>query len=189
MPQFMKAGDAVWIVPYDPTWPQQFQLLARPVRQALGHVATRIDHIGSTSVAHLAAKPIIDIQISVTDFEPLDGYRPPLEQLGYLFRADNPDRTPRYFRETPGQPRVHGHIRRAGSFGEQFALLFRDYLRAHEDIAATFATLKIDLARRYQRVEEWPLYTEAKGPFIWETMAHADGWAQLTGWFPGPSDV
>jgi GrpB-like predicted nucleotidyltransferase (UPF0157 family) len=53
MSRFMKAGDAVWITAYDEAWPEQFQSLARPLRQALGAVARRIDHIGSTSVAQL----------------------------------------------------------------------------------------------------------------------------------------
>ena len=189
MSQAMKAGDPVWIVPYDAFWPQQFQQLAQPIRNALGSVAIRIDHIGSTSVPQLAAKPIIDIQISVSHFEPLDAYCTPLEHLGYIFRADNPERTKRYFRETPGDRRVHIHVRQAGSFSEQFALLFRDYLRTHLDMASQYAQLKIELAQRYHRFEDRHVYTEAKRPFIWEVIAQADEWAQQTGWFPGPSDA
>ncbi|GHO60156.1 GrpB family protein [Ktedonobacter robiniae] len=171
------------------TWPKQFQQLAQPLRNALRSVALRIDHIGSTSIPELAAKPVIDIQISVANLEPLDTYRLPLERLGYIFRADNPIRTQRYFRETPGNPRVHIHVVRAGSFGEQFALLFRDYMRVHPNVATQYAELKIGLAQRYQLAEERPLYTEAKRPFIWKVIAQADDWAQSTGWFPGPSDA
>ena len=156
---------------------------------ALGPVALRIDHIGSTSVPGLVAKPVIDIQISVADFEPLDAYRLPLERLGYIFRADNPERTKRYFREAPGKPRVHIHVRRSGSFSEQFALLFRDYVRTHPDIASQYAQLKIRLAQQYSRVEDRHAYTEAKSPFIWRVMAQADEWAQQIGWIPGPSDA
>jgi len=189
MSQFMKAGDPVWIIPYDVTWPEQFQQLAQLLRNALGPVALRIDHIGSTSVPQLAAKPVIDIQISVADFEPLDAYRLALEGLGYIFRADNPERTKRYFREAPGHRRVHIHVRRAGSFSEQFALLFRDYMRTHPDVASQYAQLKIGLAQQYSRVEDRVAYTEAKSPFIWEVIAQADEWAQQTGWIPGPSDA
>ena len=178
MSEFMKAGDPVLIVPYDVTWPEQFVQLAWPLRHALGPVALRIDHIGSTSVPGLAAKPVIDIQISVADFEPLDAYRLPLERLGYIFRSDNPERTKRYFRETPGKPRVHIHVRRAGSLSEQFALLFRDYVRMHPDVASQYAQLKIGLAQQYARVEDRVAYTEAKSPFIWKVIAQTDEWAQ-----------
>jgi GrpB-like predicted nucleotidyltransferase (UPF0157 family) len=189
MSEFMKAGDPVWISPYDATWPERFAQLTQPLRQALGPVALRIDHIGSTAVAGLAAKPVIDIQISVADFEPLAAYRLPLEHLRYIFRADNPNRTERYFREAPGHPRVHIHVKRAGSFGEQFALLFRDYVRAHLDVVSQYAQLKIGLAQRYSQLEDRAVYTEAKRPFIWKVIAQADEWAQQTGWLPGPSDA
>jgi GrpB-like predicted nucleotidyltransferase (UPF0157 family) len=80
----------IQIVAYDPAWPGRFAELGRELRAGLVEVALRIDHIGSTAVPGLAAKPIIDIQISVVDFEPLAAYRQPLEQLGYVYRADNP---------------------------------------------------------------------------------------------------
>lgn len=186
MSQYMKAGDPVHIVPYDIGWPTLFQELADPMRTALGFVALRIDHIGSTSVPQLAAKPIIDIQISIADFEPLETYKVPLKQLGYVFRADNPELTKRYFRETPGQRRVHIHVRRAGSLDEQLALLFRDYLRTHSDVASQYVKLKIELARQYSQSED---YSQAKDPFIWKVIALADKWAQETGWMPGTSDA
>ena len=81
----------VEIAPYDPIWPARFGQLGGELRAALGTNALRIDHIGSTSIPGLTAKPIIDNQISVAAFEPLDAYRLPMEQLGYIFRADNTD--------------------------------------------------------------------------------------------------
>jgi len=88
---------------------------------------------------------------------------------------------------------VHGYAAvgrsGAGSFSEQFALLFRDFMRAHPDAATEYADLKMMLARRYSGVKGRPAYTEAKGPFIWEIMARADAWAQRTGWMPGPTDA
>src|SRR4051812_21697689 len=110
----------VVVVPYDHHWPALFAQLGTTLRNELGETALRIDHIGSTSVPGLDAKPIIDMQISVAAFEPLAAYRLPLERLGYLFRADNPEQTKRYFREAPGQRRTHIHVRRAGSWAEQF---------------------------------------------------------------------
>ena len=96
-------SDPILVVPYDPEWPKRFAGLGSQLRDALGAVALRIDHIGSTAVPGLDAKPVIDIQISVASFEPLDTYRLPLERAGYVFRAENPDLTKRYFRERPGR--------------------------------------------------------------------------------------
>jgi GrpB-like predicted nucleotidyltransferase (UPF0157 family) len=118
------------IVPYDPTWPERFVELGAMLRRALKDAAVRIDHVGSTAVPGLASKPVVDIQISVASFEPLEAFKDPLEELGYIYRPTNTERTKRYFREPPGTPRTHVHVRLAGSFSEQFALLFRDYLRA-----------------------------------------------------------
>jgi GrpB-like predicted nucleotidyltransferase (UPF0157 family) len=130
------------IVSYDAGWPQRFAELGADLRRALGDVALRIDHIGSTAVPGLAAKPIIDVQVSVASFEPLAAFKAPLEGLGYVFRADNTERTKRYFREPPGAARTHAHVRRGGSFSEQFPLLFREYLRTHPADAAEYASLK-----------------------------------------------
>jgi GrpB-like predicted nucleotidyltransferase (UPF0157 family) len=177
----------VEIVPYDPIWPARFAQLSSELRATLGTTALRIDQIGSTSITGLAAKPIIDVQISIAAFEPLDAYRFPLERLGYVFRADNTERTKRYFREAPGTPRRHIHVRRAGSWAEQFALLFRDYLRTQAEESRRYETLKYQLAARYK--EDRRGYTEAKAPFIWEIMAKADRWSQEIGWEPGPSDA
>ena len=177
----------VEIVAYDPAWPVWFTELGRELRAGLGEAALRIDHIGSTAVPGLAAKPIIDIQVSVADFEPLDAYRQPLERLGYVYRADNPERTKRYFREPPGRRRTHVHVRRAGSFSEQWALLFRDYLRAHPEVAAEYAAEKRRLALRFR--EDRHAYSDAKGPCVWEVIRKADGWAQTQGWLPGSSDA
>jgi GrpB-like predicted nucleotidyltransferase (UPF0157 family) len=180
-------NDPIRVVPYDAEWPALFVRHSGPLRAALGGVALRIDHIGSTAVPGLAAKPIVDIQISVAAFEPLGAYRAPLERLGYVFRADNEERTKRYFREPPGSRRTHIHVRRAGSFSEQLALLFRDFMRAHPDCAQRYAELKIELADRH--ASDRHRYTDEKRPFTWEALAQADEWAQRTGWCPGPPDA
>ncbi len=111
----------------------------------------------------------------------------PIEQLGYVFRENNTDRAKRYFREPPGTPRTHIHVRRAVSWSEQFALLFRDYLRAHADDAQRYAELKQRLAVQYR--DDRQGYTDAKELLIWELMMRADQWVQATGWQPGASDV
>jgi len=175
------------IVDYNPAWPEMFGGLGRTLRAALGAAALRIDHIGSTAVAGLPAKPVIDVQISVAAFEPAEAFKDPLEQLGWVYRADNPERTKRYFREPPGHRRTHLHIRRAGSFSQQIPLLLRDYLRRHADAVAEFAAVKRRLAGQFPF--DGAGYTDAKDPYVWEIIRRADQWAQLRGWEPGPSDA
>ena len=82
-------------------------------------------------------------------------------------------------------PRRRG--RRAGSFSEQFALLFRDYLRAHPERAVRFAAAKHELAPLLRA--DRAAYVDAKAPLVWEVVHEADDWAQMTGWEPGPSDA
>lgn len=177
----------VEIADYDPAWATMFTMLGGRLRDALGEVAVRIDHIGSTSVPGLAAKPVLDIQISVASLERVAPFKDPLERLGYVYRADNTERTKRYFREAPGERRTHIHVRRAGSFAEQFPLLFRDYLRTHIDDAVEYEALKRRLAEQF--AHDRHAYTEAKGSFTWTIIQRADAWAQQTGWEPGPSDA
>lgn len=173
---------------YDPEWPRIFRDLAVKVRSAVGPVALRIDHIGSTLIPGLAAKPTIDIQISVAAFDPMEPYRRPLEVIGFQYRAGNPERTKRYFKEPdPTAERTHIHVRRAGSFSEQFPLLFRDYMRCHPADASHYAQLKRRLAEQYR--DDRLGYTEAKGAFVWHALRKADRGAQDTGWEPGPSDA
>ena len=123
LPSGRTAGNLT-VLEHDPEWSARFAELGGRLRSALGAVALRIDHIGSTAVPGLAAKPIIDVQVSVASLEPVDPYRSALEECGFVWRTDNPERTKRYFRERPGDRRTHVHVRRAGSFSEQFALLF-----------------------------------------------------------------
>ncbi len=180
-------GEPIIIVPYDPEWPRRFSELAAQLRAALGPVARRIDHIGSTSVPGMAAKPVIDVQISVADFQPLEAFKTPLEASGFVHRADNPELAKRYFREQPGRRRTHIHVRLAGSWSEQFALLFRDYLRTHDDEARWYEAIKRELAAQYR--DDRHGYTEGKGPYLWELMVRADRWASQTGRVTPPSDV
>ncbi|RAP76864.1 GrpB family protein [Paenibacillus montanisoli] len=179
--------DPIVMVPYDAGWAQEFRDIALWLRQALGDVAQRIDHIGSTSVPGLAAKPVIDIQVSVRSLEPVDVYLSGFEQLGYVFRADNTERTKRYFREGQGMGRTHIHVREAGSFGEQFALLFRDYLRWNRTDADYYAGVKTRLMEQCKHDRQ--RYVDEKEPYIWEIMRRASRWSQETGWKPEPTDM
>ena len=174
------------VLAYDPTWKERFTLLAKDLRASLGAKALRIDHVGSTSVVGMWAKPIVDIQISVRSLDLLEEFKLPLEQLGYIFRANNPDLTNRYFRVNPGATRTHIHVRKEGSYSEQEALLFRDYLRQQPEEAEKYSQFKQDLAVEYK--EFLKRYVEEKAPFIHAMLMSARVWSQQVGWFPGESD-
>jgi GrpB-like predicted nucleotidyltransferase (UPF0157 family) len=175
------------IVDYTPAWRSEFVELGTCLRRALGEAALRIDHIGSTSVVGLSAKPIVDIQISVACLEPADGYRAAIESCGFAWQPDNPELTKRFFREVSPRKRTHLHVRMAGSLGEQFALLFRDYLRAHAERVDAYAALKRSVA--HLLLSDRDAYVQAKAPFIWDLIRDADRWAQDTGWAPGHTDA
>jgi GrpB-like predicted nucleotidyltransferase (UPF0157 family) len=180
-------SDPITVVSYDPAWPEIFRQLGTQLRAALGGVALRIDQIGSTAVPGLAAKPSVDVQVSVERLEPVEPFRSPLEAAGFLYRAANTERTKRYFRERPGQRRAHVQVRRAGSFSEQFPLLFRDFLRADPAAALDYGQRKQALAARL--AHERRRYLDAKIPMIWDLLRRADQWAQRSGWEAGPSDA
>ncbi|XUY30116.1 GrpB family protein (plasmid) [Agrobacterium sp. rho-8.1] len=168
-------------------WTSKFRSKAERLRNELGPLAMRIDHIGSTAIHGLAAKPIIDIQISVETFGPVEALVAPLERCGYTWRSTNPELTKRYFRELPGDERTHIHVRRSGSWHEQWALLFRDYMREHVDEHAPYVALKSTLAECHGT--DRAAYTDGKDDFFWNVIRRADRWAAVTGWQPPPSDA
>src|SRR4051794_39512767 len=153
------------IVDYRPEWPDEYAAIARPLREALGDLALRVDHIGSTSVPGLAAKDVIDVQITVRDFSP--AIEPAIVQLGYMRIATidrdhrpppptgpDEDWTKQIYTRAPEPRRTNVHVRRAGSPNGRYALLFRDYLRDHPLAAQAYAQAKKALA--------------AHGPTDWE---------------------
>ncbi|WP_339166837.1 GrpB family protein [Paenibacillus sp. FSL R5-0341] len=175
------------IAKYDPAWPVLFLETSSKLREALGEKAVRIDHVGSTSIAGIDAKPIIDIQISVSQYENLLDYKREIETVGFVFRAENPDKSKRYFREEPGSRRIHIHVRQAGSFSEQMTLLFRDYLREHPEGCLKYAEEKHRLMSLYK--DQRPKYVEGKGPMVWSILQRAHRWSQDIGWQPAKSDA
>jgi GrpB-like predicted nucleotidyltransferase (UPF0157 family) len=131
------------LVPYDPNWPSLFEAEADRLRAALGSLAVRIDHHGSTAVPGLAAKPVIDIQVSVGQLHPLAPYAMPLETLGYIHLPHPDDAFCPFFHRPSRWPHTHHvHVVQAGGAEERRTLAFRDYLRQHDDAAAEYAQLK-----------------------------------------------
>jgi GrpB-like predicted nucleotidyltransferase (UPF0157 family) len=171
----------------DPDWARQFRELGATLRSALGPAANRIDHVGSTAVPELDAKPVLDVQVSVPRLEPDLTYRIPLESLGFVLERENPDRTKRFFHRGPAARAVHLHVRVAGCFDEQLNLLFRDYLRSDEAARREYAAIKRELALRFRDDREG--YVRAKEPTVWALLVRAHSWLQETGWSPGPADA
>jgi putative glutamine amidotransferase len=157
---------------YDPAWPALFRNEAARIRQALGDVAARIEHVGSTAVQGLAAKPTIDIQVSVHAMAPRDRFVEPLVALGYEFVPDPTDTEHEYFKkEADGIRTFQIHVCPAGSAWERRHLSFRDHLRANPDDAMRYAELKRHLAAEHPR--DIMAYVEGKTPFIREVEARA----------------
>ena len=158
------------IVDYDPAWPAMFEQEAAAILTALGAVAARVEHVGSTAVPGLAAKPTIDIQISVERNVPRERFVAALETLGYLFVADPTDPDHAYFKKEVHGVRTHQiHVCPEGSAWERRHLAFRDHLRTHPKDSVRYAELKRRLAERHPN--DIMAYVEAKTPFIMEIEA------------------
>jgi GrpB-like predicted nucleotidyltransferase (UPF0157 family) len=105
---------------YDPRWPDVFARHASEIRSATGDIVLRVDHIGSTSVPGLAAKPIVDIQAALDDWSSFEPLRRGVEAIGYEFHPDNPDARKRYFTlERDGSRLVNMHVRLFAEFSAQ----------------------------------------------------------------------
>jgi GrpB-like predicted nucleotidyltransferase (UPF0157 family) len=148
------------IADYDPAWPERFAAERERIAAALGDRALRIEHIGSTSVPGLAAKPIVDVLVEVATLDGID-----LEPAGYVLRVR--EQGHRMFR-TP-ELDVHVHVWPSGSPSIASHLAFRDRLRASPEDRAAYESLKRELATR-----DWPdvnHYAEAKGDLIRAILA------------------
>ena len=186
----------VTIVPYKSSWPGEFLKLGKALRNSLGDLALRIDHIGSTSVPGLAAKDRIDIQVTVADLA--STVEKALNQVGYQLIEHLTDHPPSgivvnvgdwskwVFKPPPGQRPTNLHVRVAGRPNQRYALLFRDYLRTHPATAEAYAELKRRLA---QNLADPDTYPDVKDPAVDLIYFAAEDWAAATGWQPGPSDA
>jgi len=167
------------LVPYDPAWPARFEEWRARLAPALGSSAKRIDHVGSTSVPGLAAKPVIDIQVSIADLRDEAGYVPVIESLGVQLRSHDDEQ--RYFRPFPGRPRdVHIHVCESGSTWERRHLLFVAFLR--EDVTSREAYLQAKQLAMARWADDRIAYTEAKDDVIRDIMARAETWARVVDW-------
>jgi len=165
----MSMGEILEILPYDPAWPNAFAVERDRIAAALGDLAVRIDHNGSTSVPGLAAKPIIDIQISVRDLQPIEAYAALLGALDYVHVPHADDSFAPFFHRPSHWPHSHHlHVVQAGGAEERRTLAFRDYLREHPHVAREYEGLKRGLAPLYSAAsfESRQAYADAKTEFI-----------------------
>ena len=160
--------EEVALIPYDPAWAGQFAAEARLIQGALGGLAVEIEHIGSTAVPGLSAKPVIDILVTVRRLEDAAACIAPLQKLGYTF-IDYPQNTERrFFRK--GLTRTHHlHIVEQGHPEQRDHLDFRDALRSDVQLLADYQALKTGLAERYRH--DRARYSEMKTAFVRQALA------------------
>ena len=174
-------GRLIEVVDYDPNWIRLFEAEASRLKDVFGKRMLHIHHVGSTSVPNLAAKPIIDILAVLDDTSDIDRFSPAMEQLGYRVRgecldAEIPGTPGRFYftKDTNGVRSHHAHVCAEGHQEIGDKLAFRDYLRAHHDVAALYAELKKRAAidHRFDNIG----YMRAKDAFVKSTVADARRW-------------
>lgn len=160
--------DPIAVVPYDPAWPALFERERVRVTAALRPwLVGAVEHIGSTSVPGLTAKPIIDMLARITDYDRADGMVAAMAAIGWV-HAPEPDdpakRTWSFCFPDPGWRTHHLHVVEDRSPAWPSWLAFRDHLRAHPTDAVEYARIKTELAASHQR--DRPAYRAGKAPFI-----------------------
>jgi GrpB-like predicted nucleotidyltransferase (UPF0157 family) len=161
---------ALVISDYDAAWPSRFAELEARIRMALGDAALAVEHIGSTSVPRLAAKPIIDVLVVVADLEDEPSYVPALQDAGFVLRVREAGH--RMFR-TPERD-VHIHVCPSGDRAIRDYLDLRDWLRVDESDRALYEGVKRDLAQRPW--SDMNHYAEAKSDVIQQVLGRARAW-------------
>jgi dephospho-CoA kinase len=201
------AQAATRLVPWDPTWRDQARRIVARLNTACGHRAARIDHIGSTAVPGLAAKDVIDVQVTVDSLATADDLAGALLDAGYPRVEDvTADRARPGGRSTvaaldhrdddalwrkrfhasadPGRP-TNVHIRVDGWPNQQFALLFIDWVTANPDVRTDYLAVKHSAADQGHR--ETGAYADAKEPWFPDAYRRAWEWADAHGWRPDRS--
>jgi GrpB-like predicted nucleotidyltransferase (UPF0157 family) len=161
----MHSSVRIDMCPPNPEWPHRYDELAATIRTAIGDKAVAIQHVGSTSVRGLWAKPIIDVDLTVTDSSDEERYVPDLTKVGFIHILREPD-WEEHRLLVMDDPQCNLHVFSVGTIEPQRHLLFRNWLLTHPDDRDRYATLKRDLASR-----EWETtmgYNNAKGKLIYE---------------------
>jgi len=163
-------NSTIYLAPYNPDWPIQFSLQANRIRDALGDKVLLIEHVGSTSVPGLSAKPIIDMVLTVSNSADEPSYVPPLEEQGFVLRIREPDWFEHRLLKAPG---IDGnlHVFSVGCEEIDRMLVFRDWLRMHDDDRRLYEETKRELAARTWTYTQ--NYADAKSEVVQEILARA----------------
>jgi GrpB-like predicted nucleotidyltransferase (UPF0157 family) len=171
----MASADPIVVVPYDEAWPSLYHEERTRIERAIGPWVEEIEHVGSTAVPGLAAKPVIDIMVGVKSLEDSPILVERLVGIGYEYVPEFEKILPfrRYFRKMREGRRTHQvHlVERSNAEWWDRHLLFRDYLRVNREIAREYAHLKYELSDRFG--EDREAYTDAKTEFISEIVRRA----------------
>ena len=174
-------AEPVVIVGYDPAWPGRYEVLRARLAEALGELAAAIEHLGSTAVPGLAAKPVIDLDVVLRSSADLPAAIERLAGLGYVHEGDLGIPGREAFATPPGYGRHDHHLYVCApdwpGHGDQIA--FRDYLRGHDEAAQAYAALKRSLAARFR--DDRRAYTDGKAAFVRQVLelAHTSPEADL----------
>ncbi|WP_345473123.1 GrpB family protein [Actinoallomurus oryzae] len=183
------------LVDHDPGWRARGFALTAELQATLAPLALHVEHIGSTSIPGMAAKPIFDLQISVQDLQEAErAFDPPLAERGFRRSVHRYDHVPAGCDDDPELwtkrlwsrrghpgPDVNLHVRRLGSPNERLALLFRDWFRAHPEAVPAYARFKSVLAGTVGDIDT---YADVKDPVVDLVIAVAEPWATTTSWTP-----
>ena len=188
------AGPIIEIVAYRTQWRSQYAVLAALLCDALGDAVIALHHIGSTAVPDLAAKDVIDIQLTVASLADYPYQR--IEAVGFEFGTPTTDHCPpgltlprqelakRFYKYRHSAANLH--VRERGRFNQRYPLLCRDYLRTHKMAAAAYGEIKQQLAKHFPNDPD--AYYAIKDPTIDILMAGATEWATATNWREPVSD-
>jgi len=160
----------ITLAEYDPQWPALFDREAARIRAVLGDTAVRVEHVGSTSVPGLAAKPIIDIVLAVPDSADEQVYAPALQAAGYALRLREPDWFEHRLFKGP-DTNINLRVFTVGAAEIDRMLLFRDWLRADDADRDAYLQVKRDLAQRTWRHVQH--YADSKTAIVQQIMARA----------------
>jgi GrpB-like predicted nucleotidyltransferase (UPF0157 family) len=165
---------SVALADYDDAWPALFEEIARSIRKTVAELGAEVEHVGSTSVPGLAAKPVIDIDVVVRDPEDVPEAIERLRALGYVYQGDKGIPGREAFMSPPDAKPHHLYVVVSGTQPHADHIHFRDYLREHPDAAAEYAALKKRLAERHSNDRLG--YTDAKNEFVARSLRAARGY-------------